>query len=160
MNLLECKKVTKYYDTIRVLDDINLSISKGKIVGLLGKNGHFSARIRPREANFRHFRRTKTGKEAGKCGVRRSKRGKRKPGRTPRFGVFLPGFSSLSQARGRDLPAPLCGLLPTAGGSGAHRGAGRGGAGHALRSPRASLPALCGRDGTCRFSDRCRAVSP
>lgn len=39
MNLLECKKVTKYYDTIRVLDDINLSISKGKIVGLLGKNG-------------------------------------------------------------------------------------------------------------------------
>ena len=39
MNLLECKKLKKSFDKKIILDDINLKISKGKIVGLLGKNG-------------------------------------------------------------------------------------------------------------------------
>ena len=37
--LLECKNVTKKFDNKKVLDNINLKIEKGKIYGLLGKNG-------------------------------------------------------------------------------------------------------------------------
>lgn len=37
--LLECKNVCKNYGRKEVLKDINLSLSKGKIIGLLGKNG-------------------------------------------------------------------------------------------------------------------------
>ena len=39
MNLLECNNVTKKYGSNVVLDNISYTISKGKIVGLLGMNG-------------------------------------------------------------------------------------------------------------------------
>lgn len=38
--LLECKKVSKKYGEKKALDDLNLEIQSGKIVGLLGPNGH------------------------------------------------------------------------------------------------------------------------
>ena len=39
MELLEINNLTKVFDNKEVLKDINLNISSGKIVGLLGKNG-------------------------------------------------------------------------------------------------------------------------
>ena len=39
MELLECKNLCKNYTEKQVLKDINLKIPKGKIIGLLGKNG-------------------------------------------------------------------------------------------------------------------------
>ena len=39
MELLECKHLFKSYDDKEILKDINLKIPKGKIIGLLGKNG-------------------------------------------------------------------------------------------------------------------------
>lgn len=40
MNVLECKNLTKSYKTgFRVLDDMNLELPAGRIVGLLGPNG-------------------------------------------------------------------------------------------------------------------------
>ena len=39
MNLLEIKNLTKVYEKKEALKDVNISISSGKIVGLLGKNG-------------------------------------------------------------------------------------------------------------------------
>lgn len=39
MELLECKNLTKCFDNKKILDNINLIIPRGKIVGLLGKNG-------------------------------------------------------------------------------------------------------------------------
>ena len=39
MKLLEIKKLNKSFDDKKILTDINLSLSSGKIVGLLGKNG-------------------------------------------------------------------------------------------------------------------------
>ena len=39
MSLLEIKNVSKTFDNKKILDDINLTISEGKIIGLLGKNG-------------------------------------------------------------------------------------------------------------------------
>lgn len=39
MELLEIKNLSKSFDKKEILSDINLSISNGKIVGLLGKNG-------------------------------------------------------------------------------------------------------------------------
>ena len=39
MELLECKNIYKDYDEKQVLKDINLKIPRGKIIGLLGKNG-------------------------------------------------------------------------------------------------------------------------
>jgi len=39
MELLEIKNLSKKYDDKYVLKDINLNISSGKIIGLLGKNG-------------------------------------------------------------------------------------------------------------------------
>lgn len=39
MELLEIKHLYKNYETKNVLNDINLKISSGKIIGLLGKNG-------------------------------------------------------------------------------------------------------------------------
>ena len=39
MELLECKQLCKNYDDKQILKDINIKIPRGKIVGLLGKNG-------------------------------------------------------------------------------------------------------------------------
>ena len=39
MVLLEVKNLNKKYDDKNVLKDINLKLSSGKIIGLLGKNG-------------------------------------------------------------------------------------------------------------------------
>ena len=39
MELLECKSLCKSYDDKQVLKDVNLKIPRGKIIGLLGKNG-------------------------------------------------------------------------------------------------------------------------
>ena len=39
MELLECKNLNKQFDNKKILKDINLKVSSGKIVGLLGKNG-------------------------------------------------------------------------------------------------------------------------
>ncbi len=39
MGLLECKHVYKQFDNKQVLKDVNISIPRGKIIGLLGKNG-------------------------------------------------------------------------------------------------------------------------
>jgi len=37
--ILECKNLSKSFGTTKALDDINLTIEKGRIVGLLGPNG-------------------------------------------------------------------------------------------------------------------------
>ena len=39
MELLECKNLCKEFEQKQILKNINLKIPKGKIVGLLGKNG-------------------------------------------------------------------------------------------------------------------------
>ena len=39
MTLLKCENLVKSFDGKKILDDVNLEISSGKIVGLLGKNG-------------------------------------------------------------------------------------------------------------------------
>jgi len=39
MELLECKHLYKEFDNKQVLKDVNLTIPRGKIIGLLGKNG-------------------------------------------------------------------------------------------------------------------------
>ena len=39
MELVECKRLCKSYDEKQVIKDVNLKIPKGKIIGLLGKNG-------------------------------------------------------------------------------------------------------------------------
>ena len=39
MKLLEVKHLTKTFDGKKILDDVNLVIPEGKIIGLLGKNG-------------------------------------------------------------------------------------------------------------------------
>lgn len=39
MDLLECKNLSKYYGDFMALEDVNLKINKGKIIGLLGPNG-------------------------------------------------------------------------------------------------------------------------
>ena len=39
MELLECIHISKKFDNKKVLNDINLKIPRGKIIGLLGKNG-------------------------------------------------------------------------------------------------------------------------
>ena len=39
MELLECKHLCKEFDNKPILKDINLKIPRGKIIGLLGKNG-------------------------------------------------------------------------------------------------------------------------
>ena len=39
MSLLSCKRVSKSFDKKKILDDVNLEIPEGKIIGLLGKNG-------------------------------------------------------------------------------------------------------------------------
>lgn len=39
MELLQCKNITKNYGDKEILKNINLTISSGKIIGLLGKNG-------------------------------------------------------------------------------------------------------------------------
>ena len=44
MELLECKNLCKSYDEKQVLKDVNLKIPRGKIIGLLGKNGNNSTK--------------------------------------------------------------------------------------------------------------------
>lgn len=39
MELLECKHLCKKFDDKQILNDINITIPRGKIIGLLGKNG-------------------------------------------------------------------------------------------------------------------------
>ena len=39
MELLECKHLCKKFDNKQILNDINITIPRGKIIGLLGKNG-------------------------------------------------------------------------------------------------------------------------
>lgn len=39
MELLECKNLCKSFDNRVILDNVNIKIERGKIVGLLGKNG-------------------------------------------------------------------------------------------------------------------------
>jgi len=39
MNLLECKNISKKFEDKEILKNINLTLPKGKIIGLLGKNG-------------------------------------------------------------------------------------------------------------------------
>lgn len=39
MELLECKDLCKSFDNRVILDNVNIKIERGKIVGLLGKNG-------------------------------------------------------------------------------------------------------------------------
>ena len=39
MKLLEIKKLNKSFDNKQIISDVNIKLSKGKIVGLLGKNG-------------------------------------------------------------------------------------------------------------------------
>ena len=39
MKLLEIKDLNKSFDNKKILDNINLNVPNGKIIGLLGKNG-------------------------------------------------------------------------------------------------------------------------
>ena len=39
MELVECKNLCKKFDEKQILENINLTIPKGRIIGLLGKNG-------------------------------------------------------------------------------------------------------------------------
>lgn len=39
MNIIECKNLTHYYGEKKVYENLNFTVEKGKIVGLLGKNG-------------------------------------------------------------------------------------------------------------------------
>lgn len=39
MELLECKNLYKEFDGKQILKNVNLKVPRGKIVGLLGKNG-------------------------------------------------------------------------------------------------------------------------
>lgn len=39
MNYIEVKNLTKYYGKMKALDNVNLEIPQGRIIGLLGKNG-------------------------------------------------------------------------------------------------------------------------
>lgn len=39
MELVECNNLCKEFDNKQILNNINLSLPKGKIIGLLGKNG-------------------------------------------------------------------------------------------------------------------------
>ena len=39
MELLEIKNLSKKYEKKKALDNVNIKISNGKIIGLLGKNG-------------------------------------------------------------------------------------------------------------------------
>ena len=39
MNVLECRNLTKSYGSTRALDNVNLTLESGRIIGLLGPNG-------------------------------------------------------------------------------------------------------------------------
>ena len=47
MELVECKNLCKKFDEKQILENINLTIPKGKIIGLLGKNGTGIPSARP-----------------------------------------------------------------------------------------------------------------
>ena len=38
--ILECENLSKNYGSLKALDELNLKLESGKIVGLLGPNGH------------------------------------------------------------------------------------------------------------------------
>ena len=42
MAILECRELTKYFDSSRALDHVSLTVEPGRIVGLLGPNGELS----------------------------------------------------------------------------------------------------------------------
>ena len=37
--VLECRRLSKIYGAVRALDEVDLSVQRGRIVGLLGPNG-------------------------------------------------------------------------------------------------------------------------
>ncbi len=39
MNLLEAKKVTKHFGGLKALHEVDLNVSSGEIVGMIGPNG-------------------------------------------------------------------------------------------------------------------------
>ena len=39
MNIIECENLSHYYGNRCIYENLNFSVAKGKIVGLLGKNG-------------------------------------------------------------------------------------------------------------------------
>ena len=39
MNVIECENLTHYYKDKKIYENLNFSVPKGKVVGLLGKNG-------------------------------------------------------------------------------------------------------------------------
>ncbi|MBR2160659.1 MAG: hypothetical protein IJ938_05015 [Clostridia bacterium] len=41
MNVLEVKGISKSFGDKKVVDNVSFQVNKGKIVGLLGKNGSF-----------------------------------------------------------------------------------------------------------------------
>lgn len=51
MAILECRELTKYFDSSRALDHVSLTVEPGRIVGLLGPNG--SGKTTPHQAGQR-----------------------------------------------------------------------------------------------------------
>lgn len=39
MNLIECRNLTHYYGSKKIYENLNFNVAKGRVVGLLGKNG-------------------------------------------------------------------------------------------------------------------------
>ena len=43
--VLEAKSISKFFGTITALNDVNLKITKGEVLGVVGDNGHTIAWI-------------------------------------------------------------------------------------------------------------------